>query len=66
MFRHPIAAARFALRIKLGVAVGRDEAEVPNLDLALGVEEDVGWLEVSVDETLRVDVLHPQADLPIG
>ena len=32
------------------------QAKVTQLDVALGVVEDVVWLEVSVDDALGVDV----------
>ena len=34
------------------------EAEIADLQVAIFIDEDVAWLEISVDDTCRVDVLQ--------
>lgn len=40
------------------------QAEVPQLDVALSVQEDVCALEVAVQDPVLVQVVHGKRDLP--
>ena len=40
------------------------QAKVPELNIPLGIIEDIVWLQVSVDDALRVDVSQPGQGLP--
>ena len=42
----------------LGVGNGPNEAEIAQLDATRAADQDVAWLEITVDETARMDVLE--------
>lgn len=67
-FRGPIPAGGHVLRqnsvvLRLILQNRSREAEVRDLHVAVGVEEDVGRLQVAMDDFRRMDVLQGLEDL---
>lgn len=50
-------------KIVLFFGDGSGESEVSDFDFALGVDEEVGWFEIPVDELSGVDVLEAFEEL---
>lgn len=59
--RTPIGRPNYG-EVLVGI-FGLGRAEVNQLDVAIGIQEEIACLDVTVHDTLRVEVLEAQEDL---